>query len=232
MAKIKTDSNSMGLPMNIKRSEPIPLDASELYYTKAEAEAYAATGATAYVGQTLKVIEEGTVNVYVIGDTSGTLIQLADTAAVDAVVSTLEIDYQNNLAFDKNITILLPRQELKFVPEEDADGNVVEYRHTSELLDFDDPSPIDKIMLEDFGIKDIDDTFIIEWDGVPYTVKVAKDPMHSFFGETYLGNASYLNSQATDTGEPFVFVNDWLFTKYFITKDPAQSHTIQISRSL
>lgn len=93
MAVIKTNGNSMGLPMNIKRSEPIPLDASEIYYTKQEAETYARSGATAYVGQIIQVVEGSTVTVYVIGDTSGTLIKLADAQAVaDAIDAIPEIE--------------------------------------------------------------------------------------------------------------------------------------------
>lgn len=75
------------------RGQALPLDASEVWDSKDAAETYAAgvvnSSSVAYVGQTLKVIENGEVVVYVIGDATGTLIQLADSAAVDAAIAAI-----------------------------------------------------------------------------------------------------------------------------------------------
>ena len=60
MANIKKDFSSMGLPMNITRGNPITLDSTEIWYSLGDAQAYALRGATAYVGQTIKVLNEET----------------------------------------------------------------------------------------------------------------------------------------------------------------------------
>ena len=69
MAKITKDYNSMGLPMNINRSNAIPIDNTELWYSLEDAQNYALSGSTSYVGQSIKVIDEATgdVTCYVIG---------------------------------------------------------------------------------------------------------------------------------------------------------------------
>lgn len=75
------------------RGQALPLDASEVWESKTAAETYAAgiadSSSVAYVSQTLKVVEDGAVNVYVIGDTAGTLIRLADVDTVDAAIAAI-----------------------------------------------------------------------------------------------------------------------------------------------
>jgi hypothetical protein len=58
MAVIKKDGSSMGLPMNINRSNPIPIDTTSVWYSLQEAQAYARNGVTAYVGQLIAVVDE------------------------------------------------------------------------------------------------------------------------------------------------------------------------------
>ncbi len=83
MAIIKKDGNFMGLPMNIQRGNPIPLDDSSVYYSKATMETYAKTGVTAYVGQIITLVDETnkTCEAYMIANEAGTLIKLAATTA-------------------------------------------------------------------------------------------------------------------------------------------------------
>lgn len=81
MATILNNAAYMALPMNIKRGNPIPLDTTAVWYSKAELDAYAATGATAYVGQVLTLVESGAVAAYMISDEAGTLVKLAQTTA-------------------------------------------------------------------------------------------------------------------------------------------------------
>jgi hypothetical protein len=50
MAIIKKDSNFMGLPVNIARGNPIPLDKSEIWYSYDAMISYAQSDPTAYVG--------------------------------------------------------------------------------------------------------------------------------------------------------------------------------------
>lgn len=90
MALIKS-GNFMGLPMNIQRGNPIPLDDTSVWYaegiTGAPAskvgftamQAYAASGVTAYVGQILTYVEANTATAYLIADAAGTLVKLAAT---------------------------------------------------------------------------------------------------------------------------------------------------------
>jgi hypothetical protein len=81
MAKILTDSGYMALPINIKRGNPIPLDTTAVWYNKTELEAYAKTGATAYVGQILTLVADNKCEAFMISNEAGTLIKLAQTTA-------------------------------------------------------------------------------------------------------------------------------------------------------
>lgn len=95
MAIIKKDGNFMGLPMNIQRGNPIPLDDSSVYYSKATMETYAKSGVTAYVGQIITLVDEinKTCEAYMISNEAGTLVKLASTTAsgdLAADVATLQ----------------------------------------------------------------------------------------------------------------------------------------------
>ena len=81
MATILNDAAYMALPMNIKRGNPIPLDTTAVWYDKTELETYAASGATAYVGQILTLYADGKCEAYMISNEAGTLVKLAQTAA-------------------------------------------------------------------------------------------------------------------------------------------------------
>lgn len=81
MATILNNAAYMALPMNIKRGNPIPLDTTAVWYSKAELETYAASGATSYVGQVLTLVADGKCEAYLISNTAGTLIKLASTTA-------------------------------------------------------------------------------------------------------------------------------------------------------
>lgn len=78
MAIIKRDGNSMGLPMNINRGNPIPLDTTSVWYSLEEAKAYAISGATAYVGQVITVVDEtnNKSQLYVIQNKAGDLLAI------------------------------------------------------------------------------------------------------------------------------------------------------------
>ena len=81
MATILNDAAYMALPMNIKRGNPIPLDTTAVWYNKTELEAYAKSGATAYVGQILTLVADSKCEAYMISNQAGTLIKLAQTTA-------------------------------------------------------------------------------------------------------------------------------------------------------
>ena len=88
MAVIKKDGGNMALPIAIKRGNPIALDTTSVWYNKTEMETYAASGATAYVGQSIVFVDEenSTVEAYIIANTAGTLVKLASTTASGDVV--------------------------------------------------------------------------------------------------------------------------------------------------
>ena len=81
MAVIKTDAAYMGFPLSIKRGNPAPVDTTAVWYNKTELETYAATGATAYVGQILTLVADSKCEAYMISNEAGTLIKLAQTTA-------------------------------------------------------------------------------------------------------------------------------------------------------
>ena len=79
MAVIKKNGSSMGLPMNINRGNPIPIDDTSVWYSLEEAQAYASTGPTAYVGQIITVVDE-TNNIssaYIITNVEGNLLPIS-----------------------------------------------------------------------------------------------------------------------------------------------------------
>lgn len=91
MAIIKKDGNYMGLPMNIARGNPIPLDTTEIWYSLSELETYAKSGATAYVGQIVQLVDEagGTATAYIIANTNGDLLEVGSATAGDG--KTIEL---------------------------------------------------------------------------------------------------------------------------------------------
>lgn len=93
MAKIYTDfqpANLMSFAKSFARLNGQPLDKSEIWYSLAEAQAYAVTDA-AYVGQILAVIdaENNTVSFYGIQNANGELVEVG-SGNVDEVVSLVE----------------------------------------------------------------------------------------------------------------------------------------------
>lgn len=98
MATILNDAAYMALPMNIKRGNPIPLDTTAVWYDKTKLETYAASGATAYVGQILTLYAGGKCEAYMISNEDGTLVKLAQTTAsgdLASDVATLQSQVNN-----------------------------------------------------------------------------------------------------------------------------------------
>lgn len=81
MATIMNDAAYMGFPLSIKRGNPAPVDTTAVWYNKTELETYAASGATAYVGQILTLYADNKCEAYMISNEAGTLIKLASTTA-------------------------------------------------------------------------------------------------------------------------------------------------------
>lgn len=74
-----------------------PLDSTEVYYSKAAAETYAATP-NAYVGQKIVVIEDGVVTHYSVEDAAGTLKELGAKPVADGTTISIGEDGKITLA--------------------------------------------------------------------------------------------------------------------------------------
>ena len=85
MAVIKKNSNYMGLPMNIARGNPIPLDKSEIWYSFEEMKAYAMNSPIAYVGQILGLVDEvnNKATAYIIKNTAGDIQEVGLAVVAD-----------------------------------------------------------------------------------------------------------------------------------------------------
>lgn len=85
MAIIDKSANFMGLPMNIARGNPMALDTTEIWYSKSELEAYAKSGATAYVGQIVQLVDETnkTATAYIIANVDGDLVEVGSSTLGD-----------------------------------------------------------------------------------------------------------------------------------------------------
>lgn len=123
MAKIYNDfasANLMSFAKSFARLNGQPLDKSEIWYSLAEAQAYAATDA-AYVGQTLAVIDSENKNVvfYGIQDAEGTLKEVGSAPVGD----NLSIEIVNGKVQLKNFG----KEYYAYVPAvKDEAGNITE----------------------------------------------------------------------------------------------------------
>lgn len=78
MATIQKSNPFMGLPMNIARGNPVPLDKSSIWYSLEKMQEYAINSPIAYVGQILGLVDEvnNTSKAYIITNKSGSLMEL------------------------------------------------------------------------------------------------------------------------------------------------------------
>ncbi len=82
MALIKKDGTYMGLPMNIQRGNPVPLDFDAVWYSYDAMAEYARgegdRGAVAYVGQILSLVDETdkSATAYIILNEAGDLLEV------------------------------------------------------------------------------------------------------------------------------------------------------------
>lgn len=79
----------MEFPLSMSRQDAFPLDKNSVFYSMSDAQTYAQTNPTAYVGQVIAVVEEGVSTVYQIKNAAGDLEPLG-SAAVD-VASDAEV---------------------------------------------------------------------------------------------------------------------------------------------
>lgn len=96
---IKDNVDFMGLPMNIARGNPIPLDNSAVWYSYEELKIYAKENPVAYVGQILSLVDEenNTATAYVILNTEGDLYSLGSVTLTDNLSIVLNEQHQLSL---------------------------------------------------------------------------------------------------------------------------------------
>lgn len=135
MAIIKKDSNFMGLPVNIARGNPIPLDKSEIWYSYDEMISYAQSDPTAYVGQILGLVNENdkTATAYIILNISGEVQEVGKATQVDATTIVLEDEKLSLKDFGKRF--------YKYVPESGSQeaGTYVAASYVLQEVDTENP---------------------------------------------------------------------------------------------
>ena len=90
MAVNNTAFSTWDVGVAIRRNNPSPLDSTENQTSKTNLEKYAQTGATAYVGQIAKVIEDGTVTgCYIIKNKAGELLELSTKDQLNNAITSL-----------------------------------------------------------------------------------------------------------------------------------------------
>ena len=134
MAFIKKDGNFMGLPMNIARGNPIPLDKSEIWYSYEELINYARNSSVAYVGQILGLVNEelNTATAYIILNTDGDVQEIGSNVQVQQLQGDEKsIELQNDFLALKNWGI----QYYKYIAATDTE----EAHYQLQVVDSDNP---------------------------------------------------------------------------------------------
>lgn len=95
MAIINQNGTYMALPSAIKRGNPVALDTTSVWYSRAEMEEYAKNGRTAYVGQILSLVDtenDNAVTAYIILDEAGSLTEVGSATLGDDKTITLDAE--------------------------------------------------------------------------------------------------------------------------------------------
>ena len=134
MAFKKKDGNFMGLPMNIARGNPIPLDKSEIWYSYEELINYARNSSVAYVGQILGLVNEelNTATAYIILNTDGDVQEIGSNVQVQQLQGDEKsIELQNDFLGFNNWGI----QYYKYIAATDTE----EAHYQLQVVDSDNP---------------------------------------------------------------------------------------------
>ena len=140
MAMIKKDGNFMGLPMNIARGNPIPLDKSEIWYSYEAMVDYAINNPIAYVGQILGLVDEEqeVAKAYIILNTAGDLQEIATSESVPTLLGdNATISISDDIVALKDWGV----QYYKYVPAEGVEGEegYVEAKYELQTVDAEHP---------------------------------------------------------------------------------------------
>lgn len=157
MAVIEKNGTYMALPMAIKRGNPIALDTTAIWYSLEELRTYAQTGATAYVGQILALVDEASnsAKAYIIANAAGDLQEVGSATVGDNKTIVLKDD--GVLAL-KNWGVEYYRW-VDAVGEEGQEGYVAGH-HEKQVVDAEHPWIAG---LEPKAIAGSDGTFELAW---------------------------------------------------------------------
>lgn len=105
MAINGSDKNfsKMEFPLGMKRQDAFPLDDSSVFYSMGEAQTYAQSNPTAYVGQVISVVVDGVSTIYQIKNTAGDLEALG-TGDLD---EDLDAYFEANTATEQEVQEML-----------------------------------------------------------------------------------------------------------------------------
>lgn len=136
MAVIQKTGNFMGLPMNVARGNPIPLDKSEIWYSYEAMANYAKTDVVAYVGQILGLVDETnrTAKAYIILNTDGDLQEVGAAVVTDG--SSIVLNDDSALALKD-----WGKRYYRYVPAEGVEGEegYKEAGYVEQIVDADNP---------------------------------------------------------------------------------------------
>ena len=124
MAFIEKTIAAMSMPKALNRSNPIPLDASSIYYSYEAMAEYAANNAIAYVGQILSLVDEekgNKVTAYIITDAAGTLKEVGSSAIGDQ--KSIVVAEDNTISIKGVAGLDFTKRGEDGEPELDDEGN-------------------------------------------------------------------------------------------------------------
>ena len=118
MAYINKNVSTMAMPSGMNRMGQFPLDMSSVYYDLESLQAYATSGAVAYVGQILSLVDEANNNVtlYAIKNTAGDLVEIAADIVMPEIPEVPEYSGEGaiNVA-DYKISVVVDDETIKIV---------------------------------------------------------------------------------------------------------------------
>ena len=118
MAYINKNVSTMAMPSGMNRMGQFPLDMSSVYYDLESLQAYATSGAVAYVGQILSLVDETNNNVtlYAIKNTAGDLVEIAADIVMPEIPEVPEYSGEGaiNVA-DYKISVVVDDKTIKIV---------------------------------------------------------------------------------------------------------------------
>ena len=213
MANIPNTDSKLVWVKAMARGQCFPLDATEVWTalgdasTEGTATYYAKNDPTAYVGQTLKVVENGEVTVYVISNAAGDLTKLADAQAVADAVGAIDgfateeyVDGKfSTLVGDQVVSLQISDAISKIdYPVDSVNGKTGDVQLTASdvgALSTEDEISSDKVAHgnEKTLLSTIVDTYILNID---YNTLLAFDTTEIVFG----GSASGGGTDNDDTG--------------------------------